>query len=144
MLIRRPAAEVFNAFVDPAVTARFWFSRGSGKLEAGGAVQWFWDIMDQPVDVRVLALEPDKRILMEWGMGGEMTNVEWNFTARPDGTTFVSVTESGFQGDGDAVVSRALDSTSGFALVLMAGKAFLEHGIDLHIVADRFPDGIEK
>ena len=27
MLIRRPIAEVFEAFVDPAITARFWFSR---------------------------------------------------------------------------------------------------------------------
>ena len=32
MLIRRPAAEVYAAFVDPAVTTRFWFSRASGPL----------------------------------------------------------------------------------------------------------------
>ena len=25
MLIRRPVEEVFNAFVDPTVTTRFWF-----------------------------------------------------------------------------------------------------------------------
>ncbi|MBC7990984.1 MAG: polyketide cyclase, partial [Luteimonas sp.] len=28
MLIRRPVAEVFEAFVDPAITSRFWFTRG--------------------------------------------------------------------------------------------------------------------
>lgn len=33
MLIRRPAGAVFEAFADPAVTARFWFSKGSGRLE---------------------------------------------------------------------------------------------------------------
>lgn len=27
MLIRRPVAEVFAAFVDPAVTTRIWFTR---------------------------------------------------------------------------------------------------------------------
>ena len=32
MLIRRPVAEVFNAFADPAVTTKFWFSKSSGKL----------------------------------------------------------------------------------------------------------------
>jgi hypothetical protein len=32
MLIRRPVEEVFNAFVDPTVTTRFWFSRSSGQL----------------------------------------------------------------------------------------------------------------
>lgn len=35
MLIRKPVAEVFEAFVNPAVTAKFWFSKGSGRLEVG-------------------------------------------------------------------------------------------------------------
>jgi uncharacterized protein YndB with AHSA1/START domain len=30
MLIRRPVAEVFEAFVDPAVTTRFWFTKSEG------------------------------------------------------------------------------------------------------------------
>jgi len=34
MLIRRPVAEVFEAFVDPAITTRFWFTRSSGRLRA--------------------------------------------------------------------------------------------------------------
>jgi catechol 2,3-dioxygenase-like lactoylglutathione lyase family enzyme len=33
MLIRKPAAEVFEAFVDPDVTTHFWFTKGSGRLE---------------------------------------------------------------------------------------------------------------
>lgn len=40
MFIRRPAAEVFEAFVDPSITTRFWFTRGSGRLEPGRQVQW--------------------------------------------------------------------------------------------------------
>jgi hypothetical protein len=40
MLIRRPVAQVFEAFVDPAVTSKFWFSGGSGKLEIGKTVRW--------------------------------------------------------------------------------------------------------
>jgi uncharacterized protein YndB with AHSA1/START domain len=40
MLIRRPVNEVFAAFVDPAITSKFWFSRGSDKLEAGRSVRW--------------------------------------------------------------------------------------------------------
>ena len=30
MLVRRPVAEVFEAFIDPALTSRFWFSKASG------------------------------------------------------------------------------------------------------------------
>ncbi|MEV1167923.1 hypothetical protein [Nonomuraea sp. NPDC049784] len=35
MLIRRPPAEVFQAFADPDVTTRFWFTKSTGKLTPG-------------------------------------------------------------------------------------------------------------
>jgi uncharacterized protein YndB with AHSA1/START domain len=34
MLIRKPSAEVFEAFVNPEVTTKFWFTKSSGRLEA--------------------------------------------------------------------------------------------------------------
>jgi uncharacterized protein YndB with AHSA1/START domain len=36
MLIRKPVAEVFEAFIDPAITSRFWFTKSSGRLEPLG------------------------------------------------------------------------------------------------------------
>ena len=66
MLIRSPVAKVFEAFVEPAITSKFWFSRGSGKLEAGKTVRWDWEMYGFSVDARVKALEPNKRILVEW------------------------------------------------------------------------------
>ena len=94
--------------------------------------------------VRVKAIKEDKRILIEWGAYGTPTTVEWVSTSRPDNTTFVSVTNTGFSGDDDEVVKQALDSTEGFTLVLAGAKAFLEHNIILNLVADRFPDAIKK
>ena len=35
MLIRKPVAEVFEAFVDLAITPKFWFTKASGRLEPG-------------------------------------------------------------------------------------------------------------
>jgi len=35
-------------------------------------------------------------------------------------------------------MNKVVDLTGEFALVLAATKAYLEHGIDLNIVADRF------
>ena len=32
MLIRRPVADVFIAFVDPLITSNFWFTKGSDRL----------------------------------------------------------------------------------------------------------------
>jgi uncharacterized protein YndB with AHSA1/START domain len=38
MLIRRPMDVVFDAFVNPDVTTRFWFTKSSGRLEPGARV----------------------------------------------------------------------------------------------------------
>jgi uncharacterized protein YndB with AHSA1/START domain len=139
-LIRRPVAAVFNAFVDPSVTTKFWFNKSSGQLESGKTLRWYWDICPEPTDVRVKALEANKRILIEWGSPEDFSTVEWLFTSRSNDTTWVSITSSGFRGDGDSVVNQALDAMGGFTLVLAAAKIFLEHNINLNIVADRFPD----
>ena len=40
MLIRKPVAEVFEAFVNPATMSKFWFTKGSDRLEAGKQVTW--------------------------------------------------------------------------------------------------------
>jgi uncharacterized protein YndB with AHSA1/START domain len=144
MLIRKPAADVYEAFVNPAVTTKFWFTKGSGRLEVGKQVQWEWEMYDISVPVTAKVLEPNRRILIEWpGYSGPST-VEWTFAGQRDGTTFVNITESGFTGSGDELVKQVTDSTQGFSLVLAGLKALLEHGVELNLVADRYPKGIAE
>jgi uncharacterized protein YndB with AHSA1/START domain len=144
MLIRKPVADVFEAFVNPDITTRFWFTKGSGRLEAGKQVQWDWEMYGISIPVTVKAVEPGKRILIEWPGQSGPTTVEWLFTSLEDGSTFVSITNSGLAGDGDELVRQAADSTQGFTLVLAGLKALLEHGVRLNLVADRYPKGIEE
>jgi uncharacterized protein YndB with AHSA1/START domain len=106
MLLRRPVADVFEAFVDPAVTTKFWFTRSSGKLEAGKEVQWDWEMYSVSSQVKVKEIEHNKRILIVWSGEPSSTTVEWVFTSRPDNTTFVSISNSGFAGNADEVVSQ--------------------------------------
>jgi uncharacterized protein YndB with AHSA1/START domain len=141
MLIRRPVKEVFQAFVDPAITSKFWFSDGDGTLETGKQVIWTWKMYDFSAKVHVLAIEPDKRIQVEWTVGGAPTTIEWRFEQLPAGT-FVSITNSGFRGEAEKVVQEAIDSTEGFAFVLAGAKALLEHNVTLNLVPDRFPEGL--
>jgi uncharacterized protein YndB with AHSA1/START domain len=143
MLIRKPVAEVFEAFVDPAITSKFWFTRGSGRLEPGAHIRWDWEMYGVGTDITVKALEQHRRIVIEWEGYSGPTTVEWQFAPQTDGTTFVSITESGFRGDGDALARQAIESTGGFTFVLAGLKALLEHGILLNLVADRHPAGIE-
>jgi len=144
MLIRRPGAEVFEAFVDPAITSRFWFTKSTGRLEPGKRVTWTWEMYDVSVDVKVKSIEPNKQILIEWGNYGEMTTVEWIFTPYEDDKTYVTITNSGFQGDGDKIVKDALDSTTGFTWVLAGLKALLEHNLELNAIVDAFPKGLAR
>ena len=81
MLIRRPTAEVFDAFADPAATSRFWFTRGSGRLQPGARVRWDWEMYGVGTDVVVRTIEPGRRILIDWDTADEPTEVEWLFEA---------------------------------------------------------------
>ncbi len=144
MLIRKPVADVFEAFMNPEITTQFWFTKGSGRLEVGKQVQWDWEMYGISVPVTAKAIEANKRILIEWPGNGSPTTVEWVFASQKDGTTFVSVTNAGFSGDGDALVRQATDSTQGFSLMLAGLKALLEHDVRLNLVADRYPKGIEE
>jgi uncharacterized protein YndB with AHSA1/START domain len=144
MLIRRPVADVFEAFVNPDITTKFWFTKSSGRLEAGKEVQWSWEMYGISISVTAKNIEPNKRIVIEWPGYSGPTTVEWMFAPQKDGTTFVSITEAGFTGDGDELVKQVTDSTQGFCLVLAGLKALLEHNIRLNLVADRYPKGIEE
>ena len=143
MLIRKPIAEVFEAFINPEVTTKFWFTKSSGRLEAGKQVTWMWEMYNISTKVTVKEIEKNKRILIEWG-DESPTTVEWIFTPYESDATYVSITNSGFKGDADKVVNAALDSKGGFTWVLAGFKAFLEHGIELNLVADAFPKGLKE
>jgi uncharacterized protein YndB with AHSA1/START domain len=143
MLIRRPVSEVFEAFVDPAITSRFWFTDGSGRLEPGARVTWTWAMYDVSAAVDVKAIEPRRRIFVEWSNGGASSTIEWLFADRVDGTTFVTITNAGYSGNADERVNQAVGSAEAFALVLAGLKALLEHDIDLRLVPDRFPADVD-
>jgi uncharacterized protein YndB with AHSA1/START domain len=145
MLIRKPVREVFEAFVDPAITTKFWFTRSSGRVEPGADIQWDWEMYHVSAKVSVKEVEQNSRIVLEWGdEESGFTTVEWRFFPWKDDTTFVTITENGFSGDGDQIVARAIGSMGGFSFVLAAAKAFLEHNIVLTLTADHAPEGVEE
>jgi hypothetical protein len=51
----------------------------------------------------------------------------------------VAVTASDSAGTDEAKVTQAIDASGGFRPALADGEAFLEHGVELHPVADRRP-----
>lgn len=143
MLIRRPAQEVFEAIVNPSITSKFWFSKGSARLETGTTVRWDWEPYNVSIEVTAKSIEPNKRVLIEWPGYTGPTEVEWTFQSISDGT-FVRVRESGWKDDPDKIMRYIADSTEGFTLMLAGLKALLEHNIRLNLTFDRYPKGIEE
>ncbi len=134
MVIRRPIKQVYAAFIDPAITTKFWFSRASGPLETGKTISWHWDHYNLSCDVYVKSLRPNQQIDIEWP-----TPVVWEFYPQPENATYVRIKAYDFTGDEDQQMAQALDSTEGFNLVIASCKAYLEYGIELNAVNDKKP-----
>jgi uncharacterized protein YndB with AHSA1/START domain len=142
MLIRKPVASVFDSLLDPNITSRFWFSKGSGRLEPGVQVRWDWEMYGLSAMVDVKAVEANRRILIEWNGPDNPSSVEWRFEALDRDRTFVTVRNWGFRGSADKIVSEAINSAGGFSFLLAGLKAYLEHGIELNLIADHDPSSL--
>src|SRR6187402_3406842 len=92
MLIRRPAADVFEAFANPDRITRFWLERASGPLAKDAQVTWHFMVPDASTTVVVTAFEAPRRIAFDWADG---IHVELRFDTCEPQITRVSVEVSG-------------------------------------------------
>ncbi len=138
MLIRKPVEEVFRAFVDPEVTKEFWFTNSTGKLVEGQSVTWSWDIYGISEEVFVSTLDINKRIVIDWST--PKSTVEILFDEKHEEQTYVEIKCYGFSAEDDKLIATVSDLVGGFTTVLDGLKAFLEHGINLNLIADKYPD----
>lgn len=137
MLIRKPVAKVFEAFIDPTVTTNFWFTKSTGKLEVNKKITWEWEMYKVSTPVIAREILPNEKIVFEWDEDAK--TVEFRFKVLSENSTFITVTECGYKETGDDLLSVIKRSTGGFTTVLDGLKAFLEHDINLNLVADKFP-----
>ena len=144
MQIRKPISEVFQAFIDPEITKHFWFTNGSDKLEVGKPVTWTWKMYNFSTKVIATEILTDKKISINWFTADSPTTVDFEFKPLSDGTTFVTIKHYGFDKTGDELIETLKDSTGGFTIVLAGLKAFLEHNINLNLIADKFPKEVAE
>jgi uncharacterized protein YndB with AHSA1/START domain len=137
MLIRKPISIVFQAFIDPAITTKFWFTKSSGQLEVGKTVTWEWEMYNVSCGVQVKEIIPNKKITIEWD--DPTTTVDFEFTALTDNSTYVVIKNYGFSQTGDDLIEIIKNNTGGFTTVLDGLKAYLEFGIELNLIKDKFP-----
>lgn len=141
MLIRRPAEDVFEAFMDPEITRNFWFTKSSGRLEAGKAFTWEWEVHNVSAIVNVKEIVANERILIEWDQ--PPTTVDFEFKRLGEDRTYVTIRNYGFRNPEEDLPALFNDLAGGFTSVLDGLKAYLEHGINLNLIADKFPKPTE-
>jgi uncharacterized protein YndB with AHSA1/START domain len=132
MLIRRPAGEVFAAFVNPQTLRKFWLSDASGPLAPGARVQWQFMVPGATEKVSVTRFEAPRHLGFDWSEG---MHVDMTFEPFGEGATHTSVSVSGFEG-GDAL-AQAAGTVEGFSIVLCDLKTLLETGESAHLVRDK-------
>ena len=142
MLIRKPVSQVFQAFIDPKITTNFWFTKSSGPLEVGKTITWTWEMYNVSTTVIVKDIIPNKKISTEWGETA--TQVDYEFTALTEDTTYVIIKNFGFKEEGDKLIQVIKDSTGGFTTVLDGLKAYLEFNINLNLIRDKFPKEVSN
>jgi uncharacterized protein YndB with AHSA1/START domain len=134
LLIRRPAAEAYRAFVEPEVLTKFWLDKSSGPLTPNGKVRWEFLVPGAAATLEVRSMVENQRITTAWD---DDTTIVFSFRELEADLTLVRVTQEGFSGSPEEVVSQALDATQGFTLVLCELKALLEQDVNLNAVRDK-------
>ena len=66
MLIRKPVEDVFEAFINPAITKNFWFTKASGKLEVDKKIIWSWEMYNVSTTVVAKEILQNQKIVFEW------------------------------------------------------------------------------
>ncbi|MCH7340860.1 SRPBCC family protein [Acinetobacter higginsii] len=137
MLIRKPAHSVFEAFIDPEITSKFWFSSATAKLEQGKTVEWTWEKYQVSTKVNVTKIIANELIQIQWGEPS--STVVFIFEAINDDQTYLRIQNYNIPLQGDELIAFIIDNTGGFTTVVDSLKAYLEHGIQLNLVQDKFP-----
>jgi uncharacterized protein YndB with AHSA1/START domain len=129
MKIMKPASEVFEALVDPAKMANYWFSSGSGRWEQGKTITLRYDEYDAQVDVYVAEVQPNRKIVFVWGGPGGEAVVTMILNELDGTTTLVEITQTGWKEDAAGLTGQLLDNKEGWVYMLTCLKAYLDFGV---------------
>lgn len=129
MKIVKPVAEVFEALVDPAKMSNYWFSSGSGRWEQGKTVTLRYEEYDAQVDIKVLEIEENRKIVFQWGPAGEQSVVTITLHELDPATTKIEVNEEVSRENEDELIHYVIGNKEGWVYMLTCLKGYLEFGV---------------
>ena len=133
-----PVHVVFEAVADPAeLSSYFTTGVAEGRIEPGATVSWDFHDFPGRFPVDVLEVVRDRRIVLQWdahevdGPVGQKTRVTMEFVPLDNDTrTLVSIVEEGWS-ENQAGLDASYGNCMGWAQMLAALKAWVEHRINL-------------
>lgn len=128
--ILKPANEVFEAFVDPSKIGNFWFSSSSERWEQGKTVTLRFDEYNAQLDIKVIEVESDKKIVFKWGLTEEERIVTITLHELESSYTIIEVNEEGFKENDVELLNKLLDNKEGWVFMLTCLKGYLEFGVN--------------
>lgn len=128
--ILKPANEVFEAIADPEKMANYWFSSGSERMEQDKRITWRYDEYNAEVEIRVLKVIENQRLVFSWGEDDEETVVTITINELDHASTLIEVNESGLKEDDPEIVNKMIGQKEGWVYVLTCLKAYLENGVN--------------
>lgn len=135
--IGRPCADVYEAVADPAQLSEYFTTGGArGRLEPGADVSWDFHDFPGAFPVTVVEADPPRRLVIEWDGSATVddsgrTTTTFEFEPVDDGArTLVTITESSWLPTSEGA-ENAFGNCAGWTGMLLALKAWVEHGINL-------------
>ncbi|WP_423802278.1 SRPBCC family protein [Neobacillus sp. SAB-20_R2A] len=128
--IKKPAKDVFEAFVDPSKIGNFWFSSSSERWAAGKTIKLEYDLYNAELEIKAVKVEENKKIVFLWGPPEDEHTVTINFKEMDPSGTIIEIMEEGFQENDPALIHNILDNKEGWVFMLTCLKAYLEFGVN--------------
>jgi uncharacterized protein YndB with AHSA1/START domain len=145
--IQKPVEEVFDGVYNPSKLSQYFTTAGaSAPLDPGTTVMWEFADFPGPFPVRVKEVEKNRLIAFEWDAGDAsedaagnkkaqthaniVCRVEMRFEPLDDGSTLVSITESGWP-ETEKGLKLSYGNCMGWSHMQLCLKAYLEYGINL-------------
>lgn len=128
--IKKPANEVFEAFVDPEKISNFQFSSTSERWKQGKTITVKYDEYNAQIEIVIIEIEVNKKIVFHWGANGEGYVVTIMLEADDHMSTIIEVREEGFNEKDKGFVNQLIDNKEGWVFMLTCLKAYLEFEVN--------------
>lgn len=128
--VSKPIEIVFEAIINPDKMIHYFISKSTGVMQEGKELIWNFPEFDLDCPIRIGKITKNKYISYYWKMEEEELLVEITLETQKNGSTLVSIRETGMLNT-KAGLKWLSNNSFGWSNFLACLKAYLEYNINL-------------